>query len=58
MKYAPFILVMLSLFLSQCEEPIELDLKEKTNSSIAVSGGELFIRTHEALWCIGEATGK
>lgn len=29
------------------------DLKEHTNSSIAVSDGELFIRTHEALWCIG-----
>ena len=34
------------------------DLKEKTNSSIAVSDGELFIRTHEALWCIGNATEK
>ncbi|MFT4547123.1 MAG: outer membrane protein assembly factor BamB [Verrucomicrobiales bacterium] len=31
------------------------DLKEHTNSSIAVSEGELFIRTHEALWCIGDA---
>ncbi|MGI9239983.1 MAG: PQQ-binding-like beta-propeller repeat protein, partial [Verrucomicrobiales bacterium] len=33
------------------------DLKEHTNSSIAVSDGELFIRTYEALWCIG-AAGK
>ncbi|MEM9280665.1 MAG: PQQ-binding-like beta-propeller repeat protein [Verrucomicrobiota bacterium] len=30
------------------------DLGEHTNSSIAVSNGQLFIRTHEALWCIGE----
>ena len=30
------------------------DLGEHTNSSIAVAGNELFIRTHEALWCIGE----
>ena len=30
------------------------DLKEETNSSIAVSKGELFIRTHEGLWCIAE----
>lgn len=29
------------------------DLREETNSSIAPAGGELFIRTHEALWCIG-----
>lgn len=27
-------------------------LKERTNSSIAASNGELFIRTHENLWCI------
>ena len=27
-------------------------LKESTNSSIAASQGELFIRTHESLWCI------
>jgi len=27
---------------------------EKTNSSIAVSDGQLFIRTWEGLWCIGE----
>lgn len=30
------------------------DLGEHTNSSIAVSDGEIFIRTHEALWCIAE----
>ncbi len=29
------------------------DLGEKTNSSPAVSDGEIFLRTHEALWCIG-----
>jgi outer membrane protein assembly factor BamB len=28
-------------------------LGERSNSSIAASEGELFIRTHEALWCIG-----
>jgi outer membrane protein assembly factor BamB len=28
-------------------------LGEPSNSSIAPSNGELFIRTHEALWCIG-----
>lgn len=30
------------------------DLGEMTNSSIAISDGELFIRTHEALWCISD----
>ena len=29
-------------------------LKEETNSSIAVSNGQIFVRTWEALWCIGE----
>lgn len=29
-------------------------LGEMTNASITPSGAELFIRTHEALWCIGE----
>ncbi len=33
------------------------DLGEHTNSSIAVSEGELFIRTYEALWCIAEGDG-
>ena len=30
-------------------------LEEPTNSSIVISGGEIFIRTHEHLWCIGPA---
>ena len=30
------------------------NLEEHTNSSIAPAGGQLFIRTHEALWCIEE----
>jgi outer membrane protein assembly factor BamB len=30
-------------------------LGETTNSSIVVSDGEIFIRTHEHLWCIGRA---
>jgi outer membrane protein assembly factor BamB len=29
-------------------------LKERTMASIAVSDGDLFIRTHEHLWCIGK----
>ena len=29
------------------------DVGERTNSSIVVSNGELFIRTYESLWCIG-----
>ena len=29
-------------------------LDEHTNASIAVSGGDLFIRTHKHLWCIGQ----
>jgi hypothetical protein len=31
-------------------------LAETTISSPAVSDGEVFIRTHRALWCIGEPT--
>ena len=31
---------------------------ELTNSTLAVSEGEFFIRTHENLWCIGEAQSK
>ncbi len=27
---------------------------EKSNSTLAVSNGELFLRTHQALWCISE----
>lgn len=29
------------------------DVGEKTNSSLAIAGGEIFLRTHKALWCIG-----
>lgn len=29
-------------------------MKEKTNSSIVVSDGEIFLRTHQSLWCLGE----
>jgi outer membrane protein assembly factor BamB len=29
------------------------DLREHTNSSIVPVGDEIFIRTHEALWCLG-----
>lgn len=29
-------------------------LDEHTNASIAISGGDIFIRTHKHLWCIGE----
>jgi outer membrane protein assembly factor BamB len=28
-------------------------LNEPTNASIAISGGDIFIRTHKHLWCIG-----
>ena len=31
-------------------------LREPSNSSIVPSNGELFIRTHQALWCIGKGT--
>jgi outer membrane protein assembly factor BamB len=31
---------------------------ELTNSTLAVSDGEFFIRTHENLWCIGEGQSK
>jgi hypothetical protein len=30
-------------------------LDEPMNASIAVSGGNLFLRTHKHLWCIGKA---
>ena len=36
------------------EAVAQSDLKEHTNASIAVSDGELFIRTYDALWCIGK----
>ena len=29
-------------------------LGEFTNASLAPSDGEIFIRTHKHLWCIGE----
>jgi outer membrane protein assembly factor BamB len=39
------------------EEGLEVvsqgQVDEHTNSSLIVSNGEIFIRTHEALWCIG-----
>jgi outer membrane protein assembly factor BamB len=28
-------------------------LGERSNSSVVVSDGNLFLRTHEALWCVG-----
>jgi len=31
-------------------------LKERCNASIAVSQGNLFLRTHKHLWCLGAAT--
>lgn len=31
---------------------------ELTNSTLAVSNGEFFIRTHEHLWCVGEPQSK
>ncbi len=30
------------------------DVGERTNSSLVVSNGQIFIRTYEALWCIGK----
>ncbi len=30
-------------------------LGEMTNSSIVLSDGEIFVRTHQHLWCIGKA---
>mgnify|MGYP006989107614 FL=1 len=29
------------------------DVDEETNSSLVVSNGEVFLRTHKALWCFG-----
>ena len=31
-----------------------LDNGESTNSSLVISNGDIFIRTHKHLWCIGE----
>ena len=28
-------------------------LGENSNSSITASNGQLFLRTHQALWCVG-----
>lgn len=28
-------------------------LGERSNSSVAISNGDIFIRTHRALWCVG-----
>lgn len=38
----------------QCPELVtgEVRREERTNSSIAASNGELFVRIHESLWCI------
>ena len=36
------------------EQLAENALGEETNATPAVAGGELFLRTHEALWCIAE----
>ncbi len=30
---------------------------ELSNSSVAISNGEIFVRTHKHLWCIGRAAG-
>jgi len=36
-------------------EPVALNsVKEVSNSSLAVSNGEIFFRTHKALWCFSE----
>lgn len=35
-------------------EPVALNsVKEMSNSSLAVSNGEIFFRTHKSLWCFG-----
>jgi outer membrane protein assembly factor BamB len=39
---------------TKCEVLATNSLQETTISSIAVSDGEIFLRTHKALWCIGE----
>jgi hypothetical protein len=31
-------------------------LGEMTNASTVISGGEIFVRTFEHLWCIGDKT--
>jgi outer membrane protein assembly factor BamB len=39
---------------SQCKILAENDLGERTRSSLAFSDGQVFARTHDALWCIEE----
>lgn len=42
---------------SQCKILAENDLGEPTRSSLAFSDGQIFVRTHRALWCIETASG-
>jgi len=48
--------------LSANPEKLEListnPLHEPSNSTPAISNGEIFIRTHQALWCIGEKNSE
>jgi outer membrane protein assembly factor BamB len=37
----------------QFEQLAANPLEESTNSSIVISDGEIFVRTHEHLWCVG-----
>ncbi len=39
---------------NELEVIAENDLGEKTNASLAVSDGEIFLRTYKALWCISK----
>jgi outer membrane protein assembly factor BamB len=45
-------------FVYQARPQFELlgvhSLNEPSNSSVVISGGEIFLRTHQALWCISE----
>jgi len=40
---------------TECKVLAENDLSSTTRGSIAVSNGQLFIRTYDHLWCIGES---
>jgi hypothetical protein len=44
-------------FVFKAEPKFELlatnSLEERTNSSVVISGGDIILRTHEALWRIG-----
>jgi len=46
------------VFLFQALPQFELlatnSLGESTNSSVVISGGDIFLRTHASLWCIGK----